>query len=60
MKHSPEKEQVIERIIEEAIDDSVKRNMTEFAKASFIDRYPDARDGLKPIARRIIYSMHQQ
>lgn len=60
MKNSLEKEQVIERIIEEAIDDSVKRNMTEFAKASFIDRYPDARDGLKPIARRIIYSMHQQ
>ena len=43
--------------IPEEIEDSVKRNMTTFAKASFIDRYPDVRDGLKPVARRTIYVM---
>lgn len=45
------------RIINEDAGVSVKRNMTEFAKASFIDRYPDIRDGLKPVARKIIYAM---
>lgn len=49
----------MEKIIEEYIDTSVRRNMLDFAQASFVDRYPDVRDGLKPIHRRIIYGMYK-
>ena len=42
---------------EEELHDSVRRNMLFFAQASFVERYPDVRDGLKPIHRRIIYSI---
>jgi len=48
---------MIENMVQEALDDSVKRNMTFFAKSTFIDRYPDVRDGFKPVARRILYVM---
>lgn len=39
------------------LDVSVENEMCNFAKASFIDRYPDARDGLKPVLRKILYAM---
>jgi DNA gyrase/topoisomerase IV subunit A len=41
----------------EEVGDSVKRNMIEFAKGTFGDRFPDVRDGLKVIARRLMYVM---
>lgn len=43
---------------EESLQDSVRSHMLDFASASFVERYPDVRDGLKPIHRRIIYSMY--
>ncbi len=39
------------------LDDVVESNMVDFAKSSFIDRYPSMLDGLKPVVRRILYAM---
>lgn len=57
-KNSKSVSEIVEREpIPEELEESVKRNMTAFAQASFVDRYPDVRDGLKPVARRVIYAM---
>lgn len=42
------------------IEDSLKHNYLTYAMSVIIGRYiPDVRDGLKPVHRRIIYSMHE-
>ncbi|HWE44611.1 MAG TPA: DNA gyrase subunit A [Caulobacteraceae bacterium] len=42
-----------------AIEDELKRSYLDYAMSVIVARaLPDARDGLKPVHRRILYSMH--
>ncbi len=43
-----------------AIEDELKRSYLDYAMSVIVQRaLPDARDGLKPVHRRILYSMHE-
>ncbi len=43
------------------IEDELRRSYLDYAMSVIIGRaIPDARDGLKPVHRRILYSMHEQ
>ncbi|MEM7606681.1 MAG: DNA gyrase subunit A [Myxococcota bacterium] len=43
------------------IEDEMRRSYLDYAMSVIIGRaIPDARDGLKPVHRRILYSMHDQ
>jgi DNA gyrase subunit A len=49
-----------ERIIQVSVHDSVRRAFLNYAMSVLTDRaLPDVRDGLKPVHRRILYSMHE-
>jgi len=42
------------------IEDELKRSYLDYAMSVIVSRaLPDARDGLKPVHRRILYSMHE-
>src|SRR5258708_16469316 len=42
------------------IEEEMKRSYLDYAMSVIIGRaLPDARDGLKPVHRRILYSMHE-
>ncbi len=44
-----------------AIEDELKRSYLDYAMSVIVSRaLPDARDGLKPVHRRILYSMSEQ
>ena len=44
-----------------AIEDELKRSYLDYAMSVIVSRaLPDARDGLKPVHRRIIYAMHEE
>ena len=44
-----------------SIDDEMRRSYLDYAMSVIIGRaIPDVRDGLKPVHRRILYSMHEQ
>ncbi len=44
-----------------SIEDEMRRSYLEYAMSVIIGRaIPDVRDGLKPVHRRILYSMHEQ
>jgi DNA gyrase subunit A len=44
-----------------SIADEMKRSYLDYAMSVIVARaLPDARDGLKPVHRRILYSMHEQ
>ena len=48
------------RIIDTEVDDELKRSFIAYAMAVNKSRaIPDVRDGLKPVHRRILYSMHE-
>ncbi|MBU2289771.1 MAG: hypothetical protein KKC29_01550, partial [Alphaproteobacteria bacterium] len=41
------------------IEDELRRSYLDYAMSVIVSRaLPDARDGLKPVHRRILYSMH--
>jgi DNA gyrase subunit A len=43
-----------------AIEDELKRSYLDYAMSVIVQRaLPDVRDGLKPVHRRILYSMHE-
>ena len=47
-------------LILNSIDDILKKKYLSYAISTIISRsLPDVRDGLKPVHRRIIYSMYQ-
>jgi DNA gyrase subunit A len=47
-------------IIPITIEDEMKRSYLDYAMSVIVSRaLPDARDGLKPVHRRILYSMHE-
>ena len=44
-----------------AIEDELKKSYLDYAMSVIVSRaLPDARDGLKPVHRRIVYSMHEE
>ena len=44
-----------------AIEDEMRRSYLDYAMSVIVSRaIPDARDGLKPVHRRILWSMHEQ
>lgn len=50
----------IEKIIETSLEDIVSERFARYSKYIIQDRaLPDARDGLKPVQRRILYAMQQ-
>lgn len=58
MKKKKEEEIVVENIVQGALDDLMGEKYAIYAKDVIQDRaIPDARDGLKPVQRRIIYDM---
>ena len=43
------------------VEDELKKSFISYAMAVIVSRaLPDVRDGLKPVHRRILYSMHEQ
>ena len=47
-----------EKIIERTVASEMKKSYMDYAMSVIISRaLPDARDGLKPVHRRILYSM---
>ena len=56
-----ETEEVIERIFDYTLEDIMGERFGSYSKYIIQDRaIPDARDGLKPVQRRILYSMHKE
>ena len=54
MAETPQKQPV-------ALEDEMRRSYLDYAMSVIIGRaIPDVRDGLKPVHRRILYSMHEQ
>ena len=52
--------QQAERVIEIPIEEEVKQAYIDYAMSVIVGRaIPDARDGLKPVQRRILYSMYE-
>ncbi len=48
-----------QNIIPRVIEDEMKRSYLDYAMSVIVGRaLPDARDGLKPVHRRILYAMH--
>jgi DNA gyrase subunit A len=48
------------RIIDISIEDSIQRSYLDYAMSVIVGRaLPDVRDGLKPVHRRILYSMNE-
>jgi DNA gyrase subunit A len=49
-----------QKVIEVNIEDEVKRSFIDYAMSVIVSRaLPDVRDGLKPVHRRILYSMFE-
>ncbi len=49
-----------ERVIEVSVEDEMKSSYIDYAMSVVVGRaLPDARDGLKPVHRRILYGMHE-
>lgn len=50
----------VEKVIESSLEDIVSERFARYSKYIIQDRaLPDARDGLKPVQRRILYAMEQ-
>ena len=60
-KKKTETEEVIEKIFDYTLEDLMGERFGSYSKYIIQDRaIPDARDGLKPVQRRILYSMHKE
>jgi len=56
-----ETEEIIEKIFDYTLEDLMGERFGSYSKYIIQDRaIPDARDGLKPVQRRILYSMHKE
>ena len=56
-----ETKEVIEKIFDYTLEDIMGKRFGSYSKYIIQDRaIPDARDGLKPVQRRILYSMHKE
>ncbi len=55
-----QEEQPIQKIVVREIEDEVVQSYMNYAMSVIVGRaLPDVRDGLKPVHRRILYSMHE-
>ncbi len=53
-------EEAQKRVIFRSIEDEMKTSYIDYAMSVIVGRaLPDARDGLKPVHRRILYAMHE-
>ncbi len=53
-------EQTRERIVPRFIEDEMRESFIDYSMSVIVARaLPDVRDGLKPVHRRILYSMHE-
>ncbi len=60
-KQKTETEEVIEKIFDYTLEDIMGERFGSYSKYIIQDRaIPDARDGLKPVQRRILYSMNKE
>ena len=60
-KKKNETQEVIEKIFDYTLEDIMGERFGSYSKYIIQDRaIPDARDGLKPVQRRILYSMHKE
>ena len=60
-KKKTETEKVIEKIFDYTLEDIMGERFGSYSKYIIQERaIPDARDGLKPVQRRILYSMHKE
>jgi len=56
-----EKSEVSGSVLRTPISDEMQKSYLDYAMSVIVARaLPDARDGLKPVQRRIIYAMHEQ
>ncbi len=61
MTKKTETEEIIEKIFDYTLEDIMGERFGSYSKYIIQDRaIPDARDGLKPVQRRILYSMHKE
>ncbi|MCW2309232.1 DNA gyrase subunit A [Rhodobium gokarnense] len=59
-ENTPPKESLPSAIRPISITDEMKRSYLDYAMSVIVSRaLPDVRDGLKPVHRRILYSMHE-
>ncbi|HID20722.1 MAG TPA: DNA topoisomerase 4 subunit A, partial [Methanophagales archaeon] len=60
MNESEREGETRERVIEVCVEDEMKSSYIDYAMSVIVGRaLPDARDGLKPVHRRILYGMHE-
>ena len=60
-KKKSETQEVIEKIFDYTLEDIMGERFGSYSKYIIQERaIPDARDGLKPVQRRILYSMHKE
>ena len=60
-KKKTETEEVIEKIFDYTLEDIMGERFGSYSKYIIQERaIPDARDGLKPVQRRILFSMHKE
>ena len=60
-KKATQTEEVIEKIFDYTLEDLMGERFGSYSKYIIQDRaIPDARDGLKPVQRRILYSMNKE
>ena len=60
-KKKVETKEIIEKIFDYTLEDIMGERFGSYSKYIIQDRaIPDARDGLKPVQRRILYSMHKE
>ncbi|HET8654117.1 MAG TPA: DNA gyrase subunit A, partial [Longimicrobiaceae bacterium] len=49
-----------DRVVPRMIEDEMKQSFLDYSMSVIVQRaLPDVRDGLKPVHRRILYSMHE-
>ncbi len=53
--------EIADKVLEKHIEDEMKKSYINYAMSVIVGRaLPDVRDGLKPVHRRILYSMYQE
>ena len=61
VKKKDETKEIIEKIYDYTLEDIMGERFGSYSKYIIQDRaIPDARDGLKPVQRRILYSMYKE
>jgi len=53
-------EQAAKETISVSLEDEMRRSYLDYAMSVIVGRaLPDARDGLKPVHRRVLFAMHE-